>query len=55
MQNSVDLCAEYKYIKRVFKDFEISSLGEYFVLDVPSDILLLAKRFENFRNMCLEI
>ena len=55
MQNSVDLCAEYKYVKRVFKDFEISNLGEYLVLDVPSDILLLAKRFENFRNMCLEI
>ena len=41
--------------KRVCKDFEIKSLGEYHDLYVQSDTLLLADVFKNFRNMCLAI
>ena len=41
--------------KRVCKDFEIKSLGEYHDLYVQSDTLLLADVFKNFRNMFLAI
>ena len=41
--------------KRVCKDFEIKTLGEYHDLYVQSDILLLADAFNNFQNTCLEI
>ena len=47
--------ADYTPEKRVCKDFEIKSLGEYDDLYIQSDILLLADVFENFQNMCLEI
>ena len=47
--------ADYAYAKRICKDFEIKSLGEYQDLYVQSDTLFLAEVFENFRNMCLEI
>ena len=43
------------HAKRVCKDFEIKSLGEYHDLCIQSDTLLLADVFENFRNMCLKI
>ena len=36
------------------KDFQIKVLGEYHHFYVPSDTLLLADVFNNFRNMCLE-
>ena len=42
--------ADYAYIKRVCKDFEIN-LGEYHDFYVQSNTLLLADVFENFRNM----
>ena len=41
--------ADYAYAKRVFRDFEIQTLGEYHDLYVQSDILLLAEIYENFR------
>ena len=47
--------ADYAHTKRVCKDFEIKNLGEYHDLNVPSDTLLLADVFENFRKMCLKI
>ena len=47
--------ADYTHTKRVYKDFEIKSLGEYHDLYFQSDILLLADVFNNFRNTCLEI
>ena len=47
--------ADYTDAKRVCKEFEIKSLGEYHDLYVQSDTVLLADVFENFRNMCLEI
>ena len=47
--------ADYTHRKRVCKDFQIKSLGEYHDLYVQSNILLLADVFENFRNMSLEV
>ena len=44
--------ADYAHAKRVCKDFEIKSLGEYHDLYVPSNTLLLADVFGNFSNMC---
>ena len=45
--------ADYAHIKRVCKDFQIKYLGDYYDLYVPSDTLLSADVFENFRNMCV--
>ena len=47
--------ADYAHAKRVCKDFEIKSLGEYHDLYVQHNTLLLADVLENFRNMCFEI
>ena len=47
--------ADYNHGKRVCKDFEIKSLGEYHNLYLRSDVLLLANVFENFCKICLEI
>ena len=47
--------ADYAHTKRVYKDFEIKYLGEYHVLYVQNDTLLLADVFKNFRNMCTNI
>ena len=46
---------DYAHVKRVCKDFEIKSLGEYYESYVQSDTLLLADVIENFRNMCFNI
>ena len=45
---------DYAHAKRVCKDIEIKSLGEYHDLYIKNDKLLSADVFENFRNMCLE-
>ena len=37
------------------KDFKIKKLGAHHDLYVPSDTLLLANEFENFRNIFFEI
>ena len=47
--------ADYAHARKVCKDFEIKSLGEYHDLYVQSDTLLLADVFENFINMALKI
>ena len=45
---------DYAHAKRVCKDFEIKSLGEYHELHVQSDTLLLANVFENFQKCLLK-
>ena len=45
----------FDHAKRTFKDFIISSLGEYHHLYVKSDTLLLMDVFEKIQNMCLDI
>ena len=47
--------ADCKHAKRVCKDYEIKSLGEYHDLYVQSHTQLLADVFEKFRNMCFKI
>ena len=47
--------ADYVHAKRVFKYFEIKTLGEYHNLSVQSNTLLSADVVENFRNMFLEL
>ena len=44
----------YRHAKRVFRESEINSLGDYHDLYVQSDTLLLADIFENFRNKRIE-
>ena len=46
---------DYRYAKRVYKEFKSKNLGDYHDLYVQSDTLLLAGIFENFRNKCIEI
>ena len=46
---------DYWHAKRVFKIFNNKNLGDYHVLYVRSDTLLLADVFENFRNKCFGI
>ena len=53
MESIID--ADYMHGKRVCKDFEIKNLGEYHDLYVQRNTILLLDKFENFRNMCLEI
>ena len=46
---------DFTHAKRIFKDLEITNLGEYHDLYVQSGTLLLTDIFENFRNMHLKI
>ena len=47
--------ADYMHGKRVYKDFEMKNLGEYYDFYLKSGILLLANFFENFRNIFVNI
>ena len=46
---------DYRYAKRVFKNFNNKNLGDYHDFYIQSDTLLLADVFENFRIKCSEI
>ena len=46
---------DYAHAQKVWGVFEIKNLGEYRVLYVQSNTILLADVFENFRNKCFEI
>ena len=45
----------YIHAQKVFEEFKLKNLSEYYDLYVKNDTLLLADVFENFRNKCIEI
>ena len=45
---------EYDHAKKVWKTFNIKTMGEYHDLYLNSDVLLLADVFESFQKICLQ-
>ena len=45
---------DYRHGNNVFKGFKLENLGDCHDLYVPSDTLLLADVFNNFRDMCIK-
>ncbi|XP_050506238.1 uncharacterized protein LOC126884351 [Diabrotica virgifera virgifera] len=45
---------DYKRAQEVWKHFNCQSMGDYGMLYLKSDVLLLADIFENFRKVCLK-
>ena len=44
---------DYQHAHTVWKEFNIESMKDYHKLYNPSDVLLLADIFENFRSICI--
>ena len=45
---------EYNHAKKVWKVFNIKTMGEYYDLYLKSDVLLLADLFKSIRKTCLQ-
>lgn len=45
---------DYELAKKVWKEFEMKTMGDYHDLYLKSDVLLLADVFEEFRRVCLK-
>ena len=45
---------EYDHVRKVWKTFNIKTMGEYHDLYLNCDVLLLADVFESFRKTCLQ-
>ena len=46
---------DYTHAQKVFEEFRLKNVGDYYDLYVQSDTLQLADVFKNFRNKCIEI
>ena len=44
---------DYEHARKVWREFGINNMGEYQVLYLKTDVILLANVFEAFRNVCL--
>ena len=44
----------YQHAQRVWKEFRIHNLGDYHDLYLRTNVVLLTKVYEVFREMCLE-
>ena len=45
---------DYQHVQRIWKEFGIHNLGDYHDLYLRTDVVLLAKVFEAFRDTCLK-
>ena len=45
---------DYTHIQMVFNHFDMTYLEDYHNLYLLTDVLLLAKVFQNFRNLCFQ-
>ena len=46
---------DYTHAQKVFEEFRLKNLGDYYDFYVQSDTLLLTGIYENLRNKCIEI